>query len=108
MLAIQLNFSCKGTAYGSNYTCPTNTACSDTADICASPSIQSADCPTTCGTCSSDYRFACLNSTAYAPCFGTTTASSSYVTTCPSNQYCDITATAPAFCSSDSTVIILL
>lgn len=95
-------------ASGSTYTCPSNTACSNTPDICASPSIIPADCPTSCGTCSTDGRFACINSTTYALCFGSTTPSSSYTASCPTNQYCDITATAPSFCSTDSTVIHLV
>lgn len=94
----------KGVAYGTNVTCPSYTACSDTAEVCTSPSI-AYDCAPTCGTCSTDGRFACLNSTAYALCFGGTTPSSSAIGTCATGMFCDITVTAPPFCSTNPAVI---
>lgn len=95
-------FCSNGMPDGVNRTCPGTTGCSNSPEICASPETVPVDCTPTCGTCSSDGRFACMNSTVYALCFGSTTPSPNFMNTCPPNQYCDVTVTAPPFCSSDS------
>lgn len=92
-----------GTITGQIQSCPPNSVCSDSSSICDSQSIQPADCPPTCGTCSSDNRFACVNATTFAFCFGTQTPSS-VMSTCPANQFCDTTVTAPPFCSTNLNV----
>lgn len=100
----ELNYS--GVAYGMTFTCPSLTACSNTPDICTSPSI-AVDCAPICGTCSVDGRFACINSTSFALCFGGATPSS-IIGTCAANEFCDITVSAPPFCTTDATVNYLL
>lgn len=92
-----------GAANGVTITCPSNTACSDTSEVCISPTI-SFDCAPVCGTCSPDGRFACLNSTTYALCFGAPTPNTSITSSCPPGLFCDVTVAAPQFCSNRSMV----
>lgn len=94
-----------GTITGPIQSCPPNSVCSDSSSICDSQSIQPADCPPTCGACSSDKRFACVNATTFAFCFGTQMPSS-VMSTCPANQFCDTTVTAPPFCSTNLNVFM--
>lgn len=92
-----------GTANGQIFTCPPNTACSDVAQICSNSSI-AIDCAPACKICSSDGRFACVNSTNYAACFGAATPNTAITSACPSGLFCDITVAAPQFCSNRSNV----
>lgn len=81
--------------------------CNDSSQICANASTTNvADCPTSasvCNTCSSDNRFACLNSTTFAYCFGGSIPSS-MTGLCPTGQFCDLIAVAPGFCSTNIAV----
>lgn len=92
-----------GAANGQTVACPPNTACSDIAQICSSTSI-AIDCAPACGICSPDGRFACVNATTYAPCFGAATPNTAITSACPSGLVCDITAAAPQFCSNRTNV----
>lgn len=87
--------------------CPANNVCRDVSQVCGPPSATFvADCPAPapmCGTCSTDLRFACVNSTTFAFCFGTMNASQTYGN-CPAGQFCDTTVAAPEFCSTNAGV----
>lgn len=89
--------------------CPRGEVCSSSANICGPPSLLlSPDCPSSgipCGVCDDICRFACLNANTFAYCFGLTNYSSA-TGTCPTGTYCDLTVSAPQFCSSNAAVII--
>lgn len=96
---------CTGIVSNTTLTCPGNMVCANAASICvnASTSDQQPECPY-CGVCNTAMTFACLNSTAFAYCFGTTTPSVTDTDVCPIGTFCSITATAPNFCTPDSQV----
>lgn len=86
--------------------CPLEQVCADTRAICALPSATHvADCPPPlqCGICTADRRYACLNATTFAYCFGNPFPSP-VTDNCPLGSFCDVMATPPAFCTLDSSV----
>lgn len=105
-LDLSLSLSCvlSGVASDEVISCPHRTVCSDTSEICGN---SVADCsPTPCYECSGDQRFACINATSFAYCFGNSIATS-VISSCPSKQFCDPSAISPNFCSRNPDVIWL-
>lgn len=91
-----------GNASDDVISCPQRTVCSDTSEICGN---SVADCsPIPCYECTNDRRFACINATSFAYCFGNSIATS-LISSCPSKQFCDPNAISPNFCSRNPDVI---
>lgn len=86
--------------YGNVLNCPPGTFCSNTAAIC------SMDVPACsyCGVCSDDLRFACISSTTFALCLGTTEPNQQFLASCKENEVCQRTTQSPNFCIPDENV----
>ncbi|GAB0099782.1 hypothetical protein DMENIID0001_156690 [Sergentomyia squamirostris] len=83
--------------------CPVGTFCTNSATTCDLGAVPRCR---PCNTCSADGRFACLDGTTVAFCYGGPNPSADTYK-CPVNTVCNINAAAPNFCSqNDGTVSI--